>query len=131
MMSLAMLACRTGSPASLIPETYGTSVFPSSRSLGTHVVLRFLTVHLGPKRIHIPKAPPLGLLLQSPQFKTYNQRLPERRGGGGEERDPIDWDLYKDQMETFKVKFIYDKLRLDELETHVYVTFSPFVPDET
>lgn len=95
MMSMAMLACRTASPPSLLPETFG------------------------PKRIHIPKAPPLGLLLEAPQFGMYNNRIGEQKKGDNVEREPIDWDLYKEDMQNFKLKFIYERLRQSELETHV------------
>ena len=110
MMSLAMLACRTGTPKSLIAETFG------------------------PKKIHIPKAPPLGLLLQRPVFKTYNDRLKHVGGGGGpkkganaqegeeaegNEREPLDLAVYEDEMEAFKLKWIYEKLRQEELENNV------------
>jgi tRNA pseudouridine38-40 synthase len=73
----------------------------------------------GPKRIHIPKAPPLGLLLEAPQFGLYNRRIREKNGGLQVDRDPIDWDEYAEEMKAFKLKYIYDKLREDELETHV------------
>ncbi|ORX37055.1 pseudouridine synthase [Kockovaella imperatae] len=95
MISMAMLACRTNSPASLIPETFG------------------------PKTIHIPKAPPLGLLLEAPQFGSYNSRVKEQKDPQAE-RDPIDWALYGDKMQEFKLKFIYEKLRQDELESHIF-----------
>ena len=112
-MSIVMLACRTNTPPSLIAETYG------------------------PKKIHIPKAPPLGLLLQRPVFKTYNDRLKHVGGGGGQkkganaqkaeegeadltsEREPLDLSVYEDEMEAFKLKWIYEKLREDELENNV------------
>jgi tRNA pseudouridine38-40 synthase len=96
MMSLAMLACRTDSPPSLIAETFG------------------------PKRIHVPKAPPLGLLLQQPQFKSYNERIKQKIGGMQEDRDPVDFTVYAELMETFKVKWIYERLRQDELETNIF-----------
>lgn len=96
MMSLAMLACRTCSPPSLIPETFG------------------------PKRIHVPKAPPLGLLLQQPQFKTYNDRIKQKVGGLQEDRDPVNFEEFAETMEDFKVKWIYEKMRQDELETNVF-----------
>jgi tRNA pseudouridine38-40 synthase len=73
----------------------------------------------GPKRIHIPKAPPLGLLLESPQFRTYNQRVESNAFGGPDDRDKVDFSVYAEQMEDFKVKHIYEKLREDELRTHV------------
>lgn len=96
MISLAMLACRTGSPPTLLAETFG------------------------PKKIHIPKAPPLGLLLQQPQFKTYNDRIQQKVGGMQEDRDPVDFEQYAETMEAFKVEWIYEKLRQDELELSVY-----------
>jgi len=95
MLSLAILACRTGTPPALIPETFG------------------------PKRIHIPKAPPLGLLLEAPQFGMYNTRIGQKKNGLQIDRDPIDWDVYANEMREFKLKNIYEKLRQDELETHV------------
>lgn len=73
----------------------------------------------GPKRIHIPKAPPLGLLLESPQFRTYNQRIESNVYGGPEDRDKVDFTLYSKEMDDFKVRHIYEKLREDELRTHV------------
>lgn len=53
MIGVAILAIRTSTPPSLIPETFG------------------------PSRIHTPKAPALGLLLLEPQYVEYNKRLVE------------------------------------------------------
>ncbi|KAM0751664.1 pseudouridine synthase [Meredithblackwellia eburnea MCA 4105] len=53
MIGLAILAIRTQTPPSLIPETFG------------------------PSRIHVPKAPGLGLLLLEPQYVEYNKRVDE------------------------------------------------------
>lgn len=53
MIGLTILAVRSCTPPSLIPETFG------------------------PSRIHIPKAPGLGLLLDEPQFFEYNKRVVE------------------------------------------------------
>lgn len=53
MIGLTILAVRTATPPSLIPETFG------------------------PSRIHIPKAPALGLLLLEPQYQEYNKRINE------------------------------------------------------
>lgn len=95
MLSLAMLACRTGTPPSLLPETFG------------------------PKRIHIPKAPPLGLLLEQPQFKTYNERARTLPKGDDEvSREYVDYSKYADLMHEFKVKWIYERLREVELESN-------------
>jgi tRNA pseudouridine38-40 synthase len=80
-----------------------------------------LTPCPGPKRIHIPKAPPLGLLLEAPQFKTYNDKLRSNSHNvpADEQRDPVDFGLYKEDMHAFKVKYIYEKLRQEELEFNV------------
>ncbi|WWC88286.1 tRNA pseudouridine(38-40) synthase [Kwoniella dendrophila CBS 6074] len=96
MISMAMLACRTASPPSLLPETFG------------------------PKRIHVPKAPPLGLLLQAPQFGVYNDRVLNKHHGLQEDRDAVDFGLYDELMNDFKVKWIYEKLRQEELDSHVF-----------
>lgn len=95
MISMAMLACRTGSPPSLLPETFG------------------------PKKIHIPKAPPLGLLLEAPQFGVYNDRITQKLNGITEDRDPVNFGLYADEIYAFKVKWIYEMLRKEELEKNV------------
>ncbi|KAI5475758.1 hypothetical protein MNV49_000887 [Pseudohyphozyma bogoriensis] len=51
MIGLFILSVRTGTPPTLIPETFG------------------------PSRIHIPKAPALGLLLLEPQYLEYNKKV--------------------------------------------------------
>ncbi|BEJ17427.1 hypothetical protein CspHIS471_0608280 [Cutaneotrichosporon sp. HIS471] len=96
MISMAILACRSGTPPSLLPETFG------------------------PKRIHIPKAPPLGLLLEQPQFKVYNERTRSIPNPDGEPRELVDFKKHADEMHAFKVKWIYDALRQTELETNTY-----------
>ncbi|WVQ73440.1 tRNA pseudouridine(38-40) synthase [Cryptococcus sp. DSM 104548] len=96
MISMAMLACRTGSPPSLLPETFG------------------------PKKIHIPKAPPLGLLLEAPQFGVYNERIDKKMHGITEDRDPVNFGLYAEEIYAFKVKWIYEMLRQEELEKNVF-----------
>jgi len=73
----------------------------------------------GPKRIHIPKAPPLGLLLEQPQFKTYNERARTLPKSGDETRSYVDFSKYADKMHDFKVKWIYERLREVELESNV------------
>lgn len=60
-------------------------------------------------------------MLEAPQFGLYNRRIHDKKGGLQVDRDPIDWDAYAEEMQAFKLKYIYDKLREDELETHVYV----------
>lgn len=96
MMSMAILACRTGTPPSLLPLTFG------------------------PKRIHIPKAPPLGLLLEQPQFRTYNKRVHELPNVSGEERPEVDFKPYEEVMHDFKVHWIYERLREVEFEANIF-----------
>lgn len=95
MIAMAMLACRTGTPPKLLPETFG------------------------PKRIHIPKAPPLGLLLEQPQFKTFNERTLRFPKEDGMEREIVDFSPFEGLMHDFKVKWIYEKLREVEFEHNV------------
>lgn len=46
--------------------------------------------------------------------------------GGPDDRDKVEFTPYAEQMNDFKVKHIYEKLREDELRTHVYVPLSTF-----
>lgn len=92
MMSLAILATRTGTPPKIIPASFEN------------------------KRIHIPKAPPLGLLLEQPQFKTYNDKAQKLPNHGAEPRELVDFSKYEDIMHKFKVEWIYERLREMELE---------------
>jgi tRNA pseudouridine38-40 synthase len=45
--------------------------------------------------------------------------------GGPDDRDKVEFTPYAEQMNDFKVKHIYEKLREDELRTHVYVPSPP------
>ncbi|KAI5452673.1 tRNA pseudouridine synthase 1 [Naganishia albida] len=91
MISLAVLAARTRTPASLIPKTFG------------------------PEQIHVPKAPALGLLLEQPRFKTYNENAAHKsKQNKVEHNHPLDFESYKDEIFAFKLKHIYERLRRDE-----------------
>jgi tRNA pseudouridine38-40 synthase len=61
----------------------------------------------------IPKAPGLGLLLERPVFTSYN----EKAGSFG--RDEIDFGRYKEEMEEFKKREIYDRIFREEEMDHV------------
>lgn len=63
---MAMLCTRTGTPLTLVPKTFESA------------------------KINIPKAPALGLLLDRPVFKLYNDRMQ-----AVESRQTIDFDQYK------------------------------------
>jgi tRNA pseudouridine38-40 synthase len=104
MIGLLILVGRSTAPASLVPETYG------------------------PARIHVPKAPGLGLLLEEPLFEGYNKRLRENmnkqnegstpaKGDGGVIKEEITYNKYAEEKEAFKNKWIYDRIYKEEEET--------------
>jgi len=99
MISAAMLIARTRTPAMLLNELFT------------------------PARVHIPKAPALGLLLEHPLFGNYNASLEKTnvqlRGDSGAERDALDFSVHKEKMETFKEEFIYKEIRSREAEISV------------
>lgn len=76
MIGLFVLAVRSATPPSLVPETFG------------------------PSRIHIPKAPGLGLLLLEPQYIEYNKRVGEANAKLDEllSAGRIDDKAHKDQI---------------------------------
>lgn len=59
--------------------------------------------------ISIPKAPSLGLLLERPVFDSYNKRVKSDFGKEG-----LDFEKYKEEMETFKQREIYARIYRDE-----------------
>lgn len=67
------------------------------------------------REVFVPKMPSLGLLLEEPLFDSYNQRM-SVINSKLEPKDPeyrplIDFDLYRDQIDAFKDKFIYSTMR--------------------
>ncbi|WFD25313.1 tRNA pseudouridine(38-40) synthase [Malassezia nana] len=112
MIGLLVLIGRTNAPASLVAQTYG------------------------PARIHVPKAPGLGLLLVEPFFGGYNQkvtnnneridRVIEQRRASSKplppdaesgRREHVDYAAFQDEMDKFKQTFIYDQIYRTEEET--------------
>lgn len=91
---MAMLITRSGTPVSLIPQTFESN------------------------KINIPKAPALGLLLERPVFTVYNEKLREK--SKDVVRDPINFDKYADQIEEFKREWIYKKIFDAENQEHVF-----------
>lgn len=92
MIGAAVLATRTDTPPTILDELYG------------------------PQRVHVPKAPALGLLLECPLFDSYNKRVE-----GTPERDPIDFEVHREKLEAFKEEKIYSEIRAREAEHSVYV----------
>lgn len=80
-----------------------------------------------PSRIHesyqstnmsIPKAPSLGLLLERPVFDSYNKRAHHEF-----QKQPIDFNKFKDEMDAFKQKFIYERMYQDEERDNIFGNF--------
>ncbi|PWW73498.1 tRNA pseudouridine synthase [Tuber magnatum] len=98
MVGMVIMVVRTGCPLERIKEAYGPRVVP------------------------IPKAPSLGLLLESPVFDAYNRKA---------ERDflkePIDFSKYAKEIGAFRDKMIYTKLFEEEERAHVYTQFVHFI----
>lgn len=111
MIGILILVCRMNVPPSFILETFG------------------------PSKIHTPKAPALGLLLEHPLFQGYNRRITstnqqiakKKRATESQEigeetkaerlkqlnnglRDTIGFEPYEADMETFKKRFVYDHI---------------------
>lgn len=97
MISMATLITRCGCPIERISDAYGS------------------------QKINIPKAPALGLLLESPVFEGYNTRL-EKFG-----YKPIDFSRYQDEMDAFKMKNIYDKIYKEEVDENVFNAFFSYI----
>jgi len=65
----------------------------------------------GPAKVDIPKAPGLGLMLDKLHYDTYNRKF----GNDGLHK-PLDWDDYKDEMETFKLEQVFANIARTEIE---------------
>jgi len=80
MIAMAVMIIRCGSSLDLIKESYG------------------------PRRISIPKAPGLGLMLERPVFAESNKKAISS------DRDPIDFDKFDDKIQAFKDEHIYKRM---------------------
>ncbi|KAJ4469598.1 pseudouridine synthase [Lentinula aciculospora] len=88
MMFALVMLCRTGTPASVLDEMFKLTT------------------------IHIPKMPALGLLLEHPVFTGYNTKLAKKLTPSDPDyREPIDFENYSEEMNTFKQRSIYDNMR--------------------
>lgn len=121
MIGLLVLVGRTGAGVGLVDECFG------------------------PARVHIPKAPGLGLLLERPIFDAYNSRIrnnndkirrimskksksdaradAENTNGSRMEdelRDSVTYESHTDAMEKFKQEWVYDRIIATEEETNEF-----------
>lgn len=85
MMGLLIMLTRLRCPSSLIPETYG------------------------PSKLHIPKAPALGLMLRGPIYDHYNIKVNDTNSfvdlGKMDEnarKEVIEYDSFEDSVQEFK-----------------------------
>jgi tRNA pseudouridine38-40 synthase len=108
MIGLLVLVVRTGTPVSLIPETFG------------------------PRKIHVPKAPALGLLLERPVFTGYNKKvtvanasIAEREAAGKnpqeELREQIDDSAIRAAVDAFKKERVYTSMWEEEARENTCV----------
>lgn len=107
MMGLLIMLCRLRSPASLIPETYG------------------------PQKIHIPKAPALGLMLRGPIYDMYNKKVGDTNkqvdNGKMDEnarKEAITYEPIEDQVQAFK-KVVMEDMWAQEAKIDACVHPSP------
>ncbi|KAL2150540.1 hypothetical protein VTH82DRAFT_7103 [Thermothelomyces myriococcoides] len=95
MVAMAVMVVRCGAPPSLITESYG------------------------PRRISIPKAPGLGLMLERPMFTEYNKKAVTLG------KEPIDFSKWEDKIAAFKDEHIYRRMfELEEKENSFHLFFN-------
>lgn len=71
----------------------------------------------GPKTVFVPKMPSLGLLLESPIFESYNEKIApasKLSPDDPEYRPQILFEAHKEAMERFKQEHIYAAMRATE-----------------
>ena len=81
MVGMAVMVTRCGAPVDLISQSYGS------------------------RRISIPKAPGLGLMLERPVFNAYNKKLAAQS-----DRELIDFAKYEEKIQEFKDREIYGRM---------------------
>ncbi|KAK3322942.1 pseudouridine synthase [Apodospora peruviana] len=95
MVAMAVMIVRSGAPQELINESYQS------------------------RRISIPKAPGLGLLLERPMFVGYNGKAT------GANREAIDFAKYEDKIQKFKDEQIYKRMfDVEEKENSFHLFFN-------
>ncbi|KAH8898283.1 pseudouridine synthase [Thozetella sp. PMI_491] len=94
MVAMAVMVTRCGAPVDLISESYGA------------------------RRISIPKAPGLGLMLERPVFDEYNRKQTTVLG-----KDAIDFGKYEAQIQEFKDREIYKRMFESEERENAFYNF--------
>ncbi|KAK3897464.1 tRNA pseudouridine synthase 1 [Staphylotrichum tortipilum] len=95
MVAMAVMVVRCGAPLSTIDDSYG------------------------PRRISIPKAPGLGLMLERPSFVEYNKKAATL------DKEAIDFGKWEAQIAAFKDTQIYRRMfELEEKENAFHLFFN-------
>ncbi|KAJ3282335.1 tRNA pseudouridine synthase 1 [Borealophlyctis nickersoniae] len=97
MIGLAIMIIRTGTSIGLVKESFKR------------------------EKLNIPKAPALGLLLEQVVYATHNKRGPQpnnRQNPG--EKEPVDFEKYKDEIAAFKEEWIYSNMVAEEMKDAVF-----------
>jgi tRNA pseudouridine38-40 synthase len=106
MVCALVLACRTGTPPNVLEEMFG------------------------PRKVVVPKAPALGLLLEQPLFESYNRRVADINAKLEGEEDPtyrpaIDFERHRTTIDQFKQEQIYSRMRTQEESDATQVELHP------
>lgn len=97
MIGLTIIAVRSSTPPSIIAEIFG------------------------PSRVHVPKAPGLGLLLLEPQYQEYNKKVKDGNdkvnalAGGGKLDKDVAAEQLRDCVEIGSYKGVVDRFKEDEI----------------
>ena len=70
---------------------------------------QIITESFGKATISVPKAPALGLLLERPVFRTYNEQTAVKFG-----REEINFGKFDREISAFKEKEIYERIFREE-----------------
>ncbi|KAJ8260694.1 hypothetical protein COCON_G00164170 [Conger conger] len=78
----------------------------------------------GEKRVDIPKAPGLGLVLERVHFPNYNRRF-----GGDGLHEPLDWSREEGAIAAFKERHIYPAILRTEREERAMEAWMSMLPN--
>jgi len=76
--------------------------------------------------VDIPKAPPVGLVLDEVHFEAYN-----RRYGDDGIHETLEWDENEEEIEKFKRQYIYKHILDTDARDHVMMRWLKTLPDHT
>lgn len=145
------MAVRTRTPASLVCVLQARPACKPIRTGLIECICARLTTGLrspetfGPTRLNIPKAPALGLLLEQPQFESYNRKIgaqvgqaevfasrkgegesgsagveAEAEGGGYPVREQVEYSGIDEAVEKFKREVVFLAMHTEEEKDDTY-----------